>query len=316
MVTHLQRLHYTVLVTVDTASTKLFNYCLQSVLVFDPRRVLTGHSTIWCTCAYRNCGHLSRALFKPFISEFRDNILSLVNWGKCTCKILIDAHTCFIQMLTKQFTYHLRCRKILEWTGTSVLNVERHLDKWGIWRSTWLSTLVRRSLNAKSVAVVCTKGGSEATHGCPYTREVSMLWMWEGIWILGNLNQHMVVHTGEKKFECKECCKLFARNSSLLRHMISHSGIKPYECFCGKLFSSCSSLQSHCRKHIGEKLRCPNKGCDKKYMYKSNLKVHLRHGCAFQQWEASAKNFSSLHLTQCWFVQVSLHSFYVISMQW
>ena len=96
----------------------------------------------------------------------------------------------------------------------------------------------------------------------------------------GNVNKH---HTQEKEFKCKRCLKSFARKSSLLSHMGCHSRVKPYKCFCGKLFKHNITLQSHGRKHSGEKLRCPNKGCEKKYLYRSSLMIHLRRSCAFQQ---------------------------------
>ena len=103
----------------------------------------------------------------------------------------------------------------------------------------------------------------------------------------GNVNKH---HTQEKGFECKKCLKSFARKSSLLSHMGCHSRVKPYKCFCGKLFKHNISLQSHGRKHSGEKLRCPNKGCEKKYLYRSSLMIHLRRSCAFQQWHSPLCN--------------------------
>ena len=105
---------------------------------------------------------------------------------------------------------------------------------------------------------------------------------------MGDLKRHMVVYTGEKNFECKECRKSFARKPTLLYHLRSHSGVKPYQCFCGKSFSQNYSLQSHGRKHNGEKLRCPNKGCDKKYLHKSSMAFHLRRGYAFQKGESSS----------------------------
>ena len=106
----------------------------------------------------------------------------------------------------------------------------------------------------------------------------------------GTLKRHMLVHTQEKGFECNECHKSFARKSSLVSHMRCHSRYKPYKCFCGKLFKSISSLQSHGRMHSGEKLRCPNKGCDKKYLYRSSLMIHLIRSCAFQQWDSPLCN--------------------------
>ena len=66
--------------------------------------------------------------------------------------------------------------------------------------------------------------------------------------------------------------------------------------YCGKLIFS---LQSHGRKHSGEKLRCPNKGCDKKCLYKTSLMIHLRSGCAFQQWKSSSSTEDCELLATC-----------------
>ena len=93
------------------------------------------------------------------------------------------------------------------------------------------------------------------------------------------LKQCIVVHSPQEKFECKHCCKSFVQKSSLLYHMRNHCGSKHYKCFCGKSFKTNCSLQSHGRKHNREMLRCPNKGCDKKYLYKRcatlNIVVHF-----------------------------------------
>uniref|UniRef100_A0A1B0D9S6 C2H2-type domain-containing protein n=1 Tax=Phlebotomus papatasi TaxID=29031 RepID=A0A1B0D9S6_PHLPP len=52
------------------------------------------------------------------------------------------------------------------------------------------------------------------------------------------LQNHIITHTGEKKFSCSICSKRFAIASSLKNHMRIHTGDKPYKCLtCGLCFS-------------------------------------------------------------------------------
>ena len=98
----------------------------------------------------------------------------------------------------------------------------------------------------------------------------------------GNLKKHMVVHTGATRFKCTICNKQYSYRSSLTYHMMIHSNHRPYKCFCMQSFRSISNLKEHSRKHLGEKLRCPCEGCDKKYVTKRGLKYHLQH-CSYSQ---------------------------------
>ena len=77
---------------------------------------------------------------------------------------------------------------------------------------------------------------------------------------------HMVVHTGVRRFKCTICNKQYSYRTGLTYHMMVHSNDRPYKCFCRKSFKSISALKEHGRKHLGEKLRCPSEGCDKKYV--------------------------------------------------
>jgi uncharacterized Zn-finger protein len=50
-----------------------------------------------------------------------------------------------------------------------------------------------------------------------------------------------------KAFLCDFCGKVFSENGNLQTHMIIHTGVTPYKCdICGKRFSENGSLQSHC----------------------------------------------------------------------
>ncbi|XP_063683278.1 RB-associated KRAB zinc finger protein-like [Bolinopsis microptera] len=67
-------------------------------------------------------------------------------------------------------------------------------------------------------------------------------------------NNHALIHSGEKNFECTKCRKTFREKSTLKRHSRTHSQIKLYRCeVCHKSFSYASSLSVH-RKHFHARL--------------------------------------------------------------
>ncbi|XP_064107560.1 zinc finger protein 569-like [Macrobrachium nipponense] len=55
---------------------------------------------------------------------------------------------------------------------------------------------------------------------------------------VGNLAQHIKLHTDEKSYSCMQCNKLFLKKSYLVQHMRVHSGLKPHKCnLCSRAFN-------------------------------------------------------------------------------
>ncbi|XP_033244139.1 transcription factor Ouib-like [Drosophila miranda] len=127
----------------------------------------------------------------------------------------------------------------------------------------------------------------------------------------GNLNLHLVRHTGVRKFQCPECshkvysqfllkmhirvkhrreapyaCKYcderFVCSNKRYRHQRTHEGLKtertdkPYACnFCNHRCNSMSNLRKHEVVHSGDRpFRCEI--CDVAFYRMSNLRTHFR----------------------------------------
>ncbi|CAL1301204.1 unnamed protein product [Larinioides sclopetarius] len=117
----------------------------------------------------------------------------------------------------------------------------------------------------------------------------------------GNLKKHMLIHTGERQFECKFlnfsagfvqqiafpatntktsvyhchlCAYASPHKSNLKTHMLVHTKERQFVCVhCKKAFTTKGNLKMHARIHSGERpYECSI--CDKKFTQKSSLLSH------------------------------------------
>ncbi|XP_076826284.1 uncharacterized protein LOC143473273 [Brachyhypopomus gauderio] len=92
---------------------------------------------------------------------------------------------------------------------------------------------------------------------------------------LQNMKTHQRLHQ-QKPFRCSQCRKGYSDEGQLQRHMLSHSGDKPHKChLCDKSFGLAYLLRDHLNTHTGERPhRCQE--CHKSFPWLSSLLVHQK----------------------------------------
>ena len=92
-----------------------------------------------------------------------------------------------------------------------------------------------------------------------------------------NLNNHQVVHTGERKYSCERCPSKFSYFTHLKRHKRDvHHEEEVLRCDkCGKAFSHEFNLSSHMLVHgAGESFQCDK--CNRTFHLQAHLKLHKK----------------------------------------
>ncbi|KAL3861718.1 hypothetical protein ACJMK2_007742 [Sinanodonta woodiana] len=96
-------------------------------------------------------------------------------------------------------------------------------------------------------------------------------------YLKSRLQEHTLIHTGERPHSCGVCNRKFAKKSSLKQHMNYHTDNKKVKCeFCGKSFHRACALRVHIRNHTGEfPFKCELPGCSKAFPQKIQLQLHM-----------------------------------------
>ncbi|EAA05114.5 AGAP011181-PA, partial [Anopheles gambiae str. PEST] len=110
-------------------------------------------------------------------------------------------------------------------------------------------------------------------------------------------DNHMLVHTGEKRYVCPVCQRAFAQKGNLTYHLNQHTGHCPYRCDqCDKAFKDPHSLVVHMRYHTQSKpFACSE--CESSFVNSSGLKKHLRTHTGERPYQCGEckKSFKSSH---------------------
>lgn len=90
-------------------------------------------------------------------------------------------------------------------------------------------------------------------------------------------NAHILTHTKEKKFKCRQCDHASHNKQALSNHVkVVHMKIKNFACqYCGKTFGKSHACKVHERTHTGEKC-CECKICGKVFLCEKSLTKHLK----------------------------------------
>ena len=85
------------------------------------------------------------------------------------------------------------------------------------------------------------------------------------------------IHDLVRDHMCDVCCKTFATPQDLNNHQIVHTGEKNFPChICGQFIRGSQNLNVHLRvTHSNVKFKCPEPGCPVEAKNKDHLKDHI-----------------------------------------
>ncbi|XP_021195080.3 zinc finger protein 665 [Helicoverpa armigera] len=92
-----------------------------------------------------------------------------------------------------------------------------------------------------------------------------------------DIDAHLVTHSGDRRFQCKDCSKCFTQHASLQGHRESQHNDYKVEAtchYCGLFIKGRNKLYKHLRIHEPKSVKC--EVCQKIFKSHSNLSNHMK----------------------------------------